>query len=189
MNNGLLEMLQIQYFHLFLRCQGTIEGLAKVNTAILESHSTQSLFHPLLCAISIGNMMPLSSGTKELVLPRHIIKLLRCSLSIFLNKPPHEADPGLPQEATLVLNFNPSQRGRIPNNFDYIWGFRNMNVHFKSFGDVKIIDRVTNSKGSLISRNVDMRNNPDNDETPRRFVIVESNIVFAEPNDIKVIDN
>lgn len=34
-----------------------------------------------------------------------------------------------------------------------------------------------------------MRNNPDNNETPRRFVIVESNIVFAEPNDIKAIGN
>lgn len=64
-----------------------------------------------------------------------------------------------------------------------------MNVHFKSFDDAEIIDRVPNCKGNVISKKVDMRDNSGSDEFPRRLVIIESNIVSAKPNDIKAKDN
>lgn len=57
-------------------------------------------------------MIPLSSITNALLLPRYKAKLFYLSPSLFLNRPPHKVDPRLPKEASSMLTFiHPSERG------------------------------------------------------------------------------
>jgi hypothetical protein len=54
----MLEILAKQFFHRFLKFQGTILEEENANTTSIESYSNQRCNQPLLKAVSIANITP-----------------------------------------------------------------------------------------------------------------------------------
>jgi hypothetical protein len=69
----------------------------------LESHSSQRWFQPLLCAIFIAVIAPISSAKKMPQTPKFEAKQPRSFAWLSLNIPPQAEGPGLSLEASTFI--------------------------------------------------------------------------------------